>query len=123
MPTILQNHHVLAVHDLRSSSKFFEDLGFTVVSKPEGWVFVKRDQCMVMLGECRDALPPGELGDHSYFGYLRVDDVDGYYQDVKVKGVKIPSPIESKPWGMREFGVQSPEGHRITIGQWVGESQ
>ncbi len=123
MPTILQNHHVLAVHDLRSSAKFFEDLGFTVVSKPEGWVFVKRDQCMVMLGECRDALPPGELGDHSYFGYLRVDDVDGYYQDVKVKGVKILSPIESKPWGMREFGVQSPEGHRITIGQWVGESQ
>ena len=36
------------------------------------------------------------------------------------KGVKINSQIENKPCGMREFGVESPEGHRITIGQWVG---
>jgi uncharacterized glyoxalase superfamily protein PhnB len=56
----------------------------------------------------------------SYFGYLRVDDADGYYQDLLTKGVKINSPIENKPWGMREFGVESPEGHRVTIGQWVG---
>lgn len=23
----------------------------------------------------------------------------------------------SKPWGMREFGVRTPEGHRIMFGQ------
>ena len=78
MPKILQNHYVLAVHDLRSSSAFFEDLGFKVISQPAGWVFVEKDNCMVMLGECRGALPPGKLGDHSYFGYLRVDDADDY---------------------------------------------
>ena len=123
MPRILQNHYVLAVHDLRGSSKFFEELGFKIISKPEGWVFLERDTCMVMLGECRDALHPSKLGDHSYFGYLRVDDVDSYYEDLKVKGIKILSPIESKPWKMREFSVISPEGHRIMIGQWVGENR
>ena len=122
MSKILQNHYVLAVHDLRRSSKFFEDLGFKVILEPEGWVFVEKDNCMVMLGECRGALSPSTLGDHSYFGYLRVDDADGYYNDLKAKGIKISSPISNKPWGMREFGVQSPEGHRITIGQWIGES-
>jgi predicted enzyme related to lactoylglutathione lyase len=121
MATILQNHYVLAVHDLRISSKFFEDLGFEIVLEPEGWVFVKKDNCMIMLGECRDAVSAGKLGDHSYFGYLRVDDADNYYKNLKSKGIKILSPIESKPWGMREFGVQSPEGHRVTIGQWIGE--
>jgi len=123
MAKILQNHYVLAVHDLQSSSKFFEELGFKVVSKPEGWIFVKRDNCMVMLGECRDALHPSKLGDHSYFGYLRVDDADDYYEDLRKKGIKILSPLETKPWEMREFAVASPEGHRITIGQWVGENR
>src|ERR1041385_7373507 len=68
MPTILQNHYVLAVHDLGASSEFFQKLGFAVVLEPEGWVFVKRDNCMVMLGDCRDSLPASSLGDRSYFG-------------------------------------------------------
>jgi len=33
-----------------------------------------------MAGECPDAIPPRDLGDHSYFGYLAVDRVDEYYQ-------------------------------------------
>ena len=123
MPAILQNHYVLAVHDLRGSAHFFESLGFAVVMEPDGWIFVKRDNCMVMLGECRDALAPAKLGDHSYFGYLRVDDVDAYYKEVKERGVRILSPPETKPWEMREFAVASPEGHRMTIGQWVGGEQ
>jgi uncharacterized glyoxalase superfamily protein PhnB len=75
-----------------------------------------------MLGKCPDAIPPSTLGDHSYFGYLRVDDVDSYYDDLNKKGIKILSPIETKPWEMREFSVASPEGHRIMIGQWIGKN-
>src|ERR1043166_8854426 len=107
MPTILQNHYVLAVHDLQASSAFFEKLGFKIIATPGGWIFLERDHCMVMLGECANALPPAKLGDHSYFGYLRIDDVDGYYEEVKAKGVRILSPIETKPWKMREFSVAS----------------
>ncbi len=76
---------------------------------------------MIMLGECRDAAPAGELGDHSYFGYLRVDDADRYFDELKAKGVEVSSPISDKPWGMREFGLRTPEGHRLMIGQWIGE--
>lgn len=123
MPKILQNHYVLAVHDLVKSSEFFLALGFKVISEPPGWVFVEKDNCMVMLGECRDAIRPSELGDHSYFGYLRVDDADSYYRELRSKGVKIMSSISDKPWGMREFGVETPEGHRIMIGQWIGEKE
>ena len=122
MPNILQNHYVLAVHDLKVSSVFFEQLGFRITSEPAGWVFVQKDNCLVMLGDCRNAIPPRELGDHSYFGYLRVDDAASYYAELKAKGVKITSPIADKPWRMREFGIISPEGHRIMIGQWLGES-
>ena len=117
MPTILQNHHVLAVHNLETSSNFFMDLGFEVVMEPPGWVFDAKDHYMIMLGECPDAMRASRLGDHSYFAYLRVDDVDGYYQDLKAKGIQISSPVSNKPWGMREFGIMSPDGHRIMIGR------
>jgi uncharacterized glyoxalase superfamily protein PhnB len=123
VPRILQNHYVLAVHDVEKVSQFFVSLGFEVMSRPPGWVFVEKDNCMVMLGECPDAARAGDLGDHSYFGYLRVDDADSYYQQLVAGGVEIISPIMDKPWGMREFGVVSPEGHRIMIGQWLGERE
>jgi uncharacterized glyoxalase superfamily protein PhnB len=71
---------------------------------------------MIMLGECPNDMPASELGCHSYFAYLRVADADGYYEHLKAQGAKLLSPIEDKPWGMRQFTVRSPDGHRINIG-------
>lgn len=119
MSTILQNHYVLAVHNLSLNAEFLEKLGFKVVNKPDGWIFLQKDNCMIMLGECKDATPPAELGDHNYFAYLRVDDVDTYYAEVKENGLSTFNEPITKPWQMREFGLQLPEGHRITIGQWI----
>jgi catechol 2,3-dioxygenase-like lactoylglutathione lyase family enzyme len=120
MPAILQNHYVLAVHDPRVTADFFvQALGFEVVMEPPGWIFVARDNCMIMLGECTDALPAGELGDHSYFAYLRVDDADAFHAQVIAAGIRPHSPIADKPWGLREFGVRTPDGHRITIGHII----
>ena len=122
MPTILQNHYVLAVHDVRKSAAFYVDmLGFEVVAEPPGWIFVKKDRCMIMLGECPDDMHPSELGCHNYFAYLRVDDAGAYYNDLKAKGADLLSEIADEPWGMREFGVRTPDGHRIKIGQVLEE--
>lgn len=117
---ILQNHYVLAVHDVRRSAQFYVDiLGFEIVNEPPGWIFVKKDNCMIMLGECPDDMPAGELGCHSYFAYLRVADADSYYQFVKERGADFTSHIADKPWQMREFGVRTPDGHRIMIGHSI----
>ena len=121
MPAILQNHYVLAVHDPRAEADFLVNaLGFRVTQEPPGWIFVARDNCMVMLGHCADAIPAGELGDHSWYGYLRVDDVDAFWARVLEAGVRPISPAEGKPWGMREFALRTPGGHRITVGQTIG---
>jgi catechol 2,3-dioxygenase-like lactoylglutathione lyase family enzyme len=120
MPTILQNHYVLAVHDIRKSAKFYVDiLGFDIVREPPGWIFVRKDNCMIMLGECPDDLHPSKIGCHNYFGYLRVDDVDAYYAQVKQRGGEVTHALANKPWGMREFGVKSFDGHHIMIGQMI----
>ena len=123
MLTILQNHHVLAVPDRRASAKFFvEALGFRIVQEPPGWIFVARDNCMLMLGECPDAIPPAELGDHSYFAYLRVDDADAFLAQVTAAGYEPVHPVEDKPWGMREFALRTPDGFRLTIGNVIEDS-
>jgi len=122
MSPILQNHYVLAVHDARKSAEFFvQMLGFQIVHEPPGWIFVAKDNCMIMLGECQDDLPPSKLGCHSYFAYLRVADADSYYKHLKTKGADLLSEIEDKPWNMREFAVRTTEGHRITIGHLLRE--
>jgi uncharacterized glyoxalase superfamily protein PhnB len=121
MPTILQNHYVLAVHNVRESARFYVDvLGFSVVSEHEGWIFVKKDNCMIMLGECPDDMHPSKLGCHNYFAYLRVDDVDAYHAQVERAGVKSVGAVADKPWGMREFLIHTPDGHRLVIGQIIG---
>ena len=70
-----------------------------------------------MLGRCPDAMPASELGDHSYVAYLRVDDVDAFHRRAVAAGAEISKPPTNEPWGMREFGLHSPDGHRFMLGQ------
>ncbi|MEM6452606.1 MAG: VOC family protein [Cyanobacteria bacterium P01_D01_bin.105] len=115
--------YVLAVPDLEKTAEFFRDvLGFTIheIGDP-GWRMFVRDNCRIMAGHCPDAVRPSELGDHSYFGYFVVNDVDDYYGMVASKGAEIFKPLRSEEWGMREFGVRTIDGHRIMIGEDLEE--
>lgn len=117
--TIQSTLYVLAVADLAASGTFYQDvLGFTVheIGDP-GWRMFVRDGCRIMAGECPDAIPARELGDHSYFGYFVVDQVDAYYHHVVESGAEIIKSLRDEPWGMREFGVRTIDGHRIMIGE------
>jgi catechol 2,3-dioxygenase-like lactoylglutathione lyase family enzyme len=122
MPTILQNHYVLAVHNVRESARFYVDvLGFSVVSDHAGWIFVKKDACLIMLGECPNDMHASELGCHNYFAYLRVDDVDAFHTQVQRAGLTPLDAVADEPWGMREFTIHTPDGHRLRIGQTIGQ--
>ncbi len=117
---ILQNHYVLAVPNVRESARFYvEKLGFETVADHPGWIFVARDNCMIMLGECPDDIHPSELGCHSYFAYLRVDDVDAYHAELHARGIEPLSVPVDEPWGMREFAIRTSDGHRIKCGQEI----
>ena len=108
MSKLLVSRYVLAVHNLEKSAKFYSEvLGFKVykIGDP-GWRFAERDNCMLMLGECMDAVPPSELGDHSYFAYIEVDNIDSIYKEFSSKGAEIRHAPEDKPWGMREFPLK-----------------
>jgi uncharacterized glyoxalase superfamily protein PhnB len=46
-----------------------------------------------------------------------VHDVDALYARHQQNGVMIISPLEKKPWGMREYTVQDPNGYHLRFGQ------
>lgn len=113
--------YVLAVHDLQASARYYRDvLGFEIHEiGDDGWRFYVRDACFIMAGECRDAIAPADLGDHSYFAYVIVDDIDALFEEVVAKGAKTLKPVRDEPWGMREFGVRTIDGHRIMFGSEI----
>jgi uncharacterized glyoxalase superfamily protein PhnB len=70
-----------------------------------------------MLGECPDEKPASELGDHSYVVYLIVEGLDQLHQEISARGAKVISDPRDEPWGLREFGIRTPDGHRIRFGE------
>ena len=122
---IRHTRYVIAVPDLERSARYYRDvLGFEVeeIDDP-GWRFYRRDRCLIMAGECPDALSPAELGDHSYFAYFEVEDVDSIYAAVTERGATVVKSLCSEPWGMREFGIRTVDGHRIMFGSPVAERE
>jgi uncharacterized glyoxalase superfamily protein PhnB len=117
-PQVIHTRHVLAVQDLGVSGPYFmEVLGFQRDFEVEGWEFLSLGNFKVMLGECRDAMPAHQTGDHSYFAHVLVEDVDALYRAYQERGAVFLFPAEDKPWGLREFGVRTPDGHRMVFGQ------
>ena len=96
---IHQSRFVIAVPDLETSSAYYRDvLGFSIqrISDP-GWRFYTLGDCTIMAGECPDAIPPENLGDHGYFAYLEVDDVDSYFDTVRDRGASIRKTPQTNP--------------------------
>jgi len=109
---------VLAVQDLdRSVDYYTRVLGLAVDFTAPGWAFLTRGSWRVMLGECADAMAAHETGDHSYFAYVTVERIEELYDELVRKGAVLTQGLADKPWGMREFGVRTPAGHRVMFGQ------
>lgn len=110
---------VLAVKDLTRATRYFRDvLGFVeddIVSP--GWWFGSRDDVHLMLGECPDEMTAEATGNHSWFLHLLIDDVDAYFAEVLARGADIVSPPGDRDYGLREFVLRTPDGHRLVIGQ------
>ena len=116
---IVRVSFVLAIQDLARSTAYWRDvLGWRLeFDDPGNWSFMFRDGVGVHLGECKDATPAAEIGDHSYFGYIVLDDLNAYHAEIIAKGAAIIAPPADKGWGMREMAVRTIDGHRIMFAQ------
>lgn len=119
-PKIVGTRYVLAVKDLEKSADYYKnELGFKTSWSGDGWHFLTRDSCMVMLGECPDDRSAYETRNHSYFAYMDVEKVDALFDDYKSRNVELLSDISDRPWGQREFSIRTIDGHRIMFGEEI----
>lgn len=119
MPHFFDSRSVLAVRDLAASTRYWTDvLGFVhdAIEAP-GWRFLSRDSVKLMLGECPDEVPAGETGNHSWFIWIGVEEIDALHRDVVQRGGHVVVPIGDRSHGHREFVVRTPDGHRVLFGE------
>ena len=116
----IASRFVLAVRNLRISTDFYMNvLGFKrdFGDESDGWSFLSRNSVRLMLGECVDEVPASELNNHSYFAYMNVTSVDDLFNEIVANGGVPTSHPTNKQWGLREFSITTPDGHRIMFGE------
>ena len=119
-PTVIQTRHVLAVNDLARSARYYlETLGFQRDFAIDGWEFLSLGSFKIMLGECRDEVPASATHNHAYFAHVLVADVDALFQAYQARAANFLFEVADKPWGLREFAVETPDGHRICFAQEI----
>ena len=120
-PGLRPHAYVLAVRDLAGSTAYLVDgLGFAKEwNDGDNWQALVRGEVRIMLGRCPDAIPPADLGDHSYFAFLATEDVDALHREFVERGATIRSGPKDQPWGWREMAVVTPEGHRMMFAQAI----
>lgn len=112
--------HVIAVQDLAASAAHYRDvLGFELHDFAPGWQIFKLGAFVIQAGECADEPPAGDTGDHAYYAYVEVDDIDAYFAQVQAAGARLRKTLRDEPWGMREFAVETIDGHRIMFGMEI----
>jgi uncharacterized glyoxalase superfamily protein PhnB len=119
---VVHTRHVLAVKDLKTETAYYIDkLGFDRDFTAPGWEFLSFGDFKVMLGDCSDEMTAEATGNHSWFAHVLLKNVDDVYREFIDRGAQILSPIQDKPWGVRDFTVKTPGGHRIVFGQLLDE--
>ncbi len=120
MIRVQATRHVLAVKDTGASARHYIDvLGFSRDFALDGWEFLSLDEFRIMLGQCPDEVAASATNNHSYFAHVLVNDVDVLHDDMRSRGATFFQEVRNQPWGLREFGVVTPDGHRMVFGQTV----
>jgi catechol 2,3-dioxygenase-like lactoylglutathione lyase family enzyme len=94
-------------------------LGFLVLGKTDydGYLMLGKDNIQIHFFEFKELDPKENYGQV----YIRTDDIDGFYQTLKDKNVPIHpnGPLQTKPWGMKEFSLLDPDNNLLTFGQSI----
>lgn len=107
----------LEVDDLAPAAAFLREvLGFEVeVDEPAmGLMLLRRDG--VGLALVRSANPGVNATTAAYIGVTGVDDL---HEQCVARGAPIVTGLADHPWGLRDFVVETPGGHRLALGERI----
>ena len=97
----------LPVVDVERAQQHYRD----VFGLEIGWLYPDKGIGSVTGGGVtiffRKRKPPFEPAIHWVFA----EDIDASYQELKSAGANIVDPLETKPWGLRQFTVEDLDGN------------
>jgi predicted enzyme related to lactoylglutathione lyase len=114
---------VLLASDMERTATWFRGaLGWEcdLFGEPPDFGIAMRDGARIMFAlsaKPESIIPNWKIVNSIWNVYIRVDDVDAAYAEILERGTAIDYTLVDQPWGMREFGVQTPDGHDIAFGQ------
>lgn len=107
---------IFQVGDLAKSIAFYCDvLGFTrefAYGEPPFYGGVKKNDVIFHLCSSKENALRRGMGS----AYVFCDEVDAYYEQVKLDGAAITSPLATQPYGIRDFQLKDPDGNLIGFG-------
>lgn len=103
----------LIVADVRKAQRWYRD----VLSWKVGWVAKDESYGAVYVETLELFLRRSEVLRPGGVTCVRVSDVAAVHAGCLEAGGKITSELEEKPWSMREFSVEDPDGNLLRIGQ------
>jgi uncharacterized glyoxalase superfamily protein PhnB len=108
----------MPVRDLKETINYYRDqLGF---SKEWFWedtdAGINRDDLGLLFMQDKDFVARINSNERHFEICWFVSNVDEVYNEYKSKGVNIVSPLELKPWGIKEFTIEEVNSYWIRIG-------
>jgi catechol 2,3-dioxygenase-like lactoylglutathione lyase family enzyme len=111
---------VLLSSDLERTAAWYREAlewEFELFNDPPSFGIGTRDGQRVMYAlSPAPVVPNWQVASNIWNVYIRVDDVDAWNAELLGRGVELDYGLGDQPWGMREFGVQDPDGHDIAFG-------
>lgn len=118
---------VLISSDLQKSKRFYQDLfGLEAELEIEGLITFKEGISLwlqsiasELMYKGADISPPQEKpGVEIYF---ETDDIDGFFEMINAKSVRLLHQVQSSPWQQRTVRFFDPDGHLIEVGESMEE--
>ena len=110
----------LPMRDKNVTKEFYiNKLGFKEFGSVDydGYLMLEKDQIQIHFFEFKELDPKENYGQV----YIRTDNIDSFYQSLLDSKTTIHAngPLETKPWGQKEFSVLDPDNNLLTFGQSI----
>lgn len=129
MPKLTASAPILLVNDVVHSAEWYRDkLGFSIVQyygEPANFVIIHRDGHYLMFRNAppEEIKPYWKIVENTCNVYFWVDDVETLYKEFVDAGATIDYSLYTAPYGVKEFGINDPDGYDISFGEVIKEDK
>ncbi len=115
-------HPKLPMRDKKVTREFYiNKLGFREFGAIdfEAYLMLEKDHIQIHFFEFKGLNPKENYGQV----YIRTNDIERFYQVLIDRKIVIHpnGPLETKPWGQKEFSVLDPDSNLLTFGQGISD--